>query len=592
MAGRFPSPVPPYPPLVMADSERDRLEFLAHRLIHKALEDYDTHRQNGSKVDAQSWKLVRKSDQLTMYKRAEPSALYQPPEARQPATAIRSRAESISIVENSITQGRPRQKMPILLQVGAIQGTLNEVMYGTVAVDGQGMMLKTAYTDDTLLDGETLCQLRGPSATHPFRFLGVKWVIKGTPHAPLVRPRDSVFLEATGILTREDKDERVGYHLMHSVSIPGYGPLEDRKIVRGQISSCILYTESPDSPGVDVFMKARFDPNGNVSESVATQSAALALMYGAKISVCAQNKKLSWLLRSSPDSPVHRPSRSMSMTRQRSCPICAKSFSMFSGSVECEMCSTVICSGCSAKKKLGFARPGSKRVVLRPVAFCTSCLTHARRLNVFDAARQEVLAGFGVDEINASICTTSVSKKPRPDSLGNVHNCRRRDLQATKKAPVISKSLPPDITRHRSESVLTKQDEKPRRQRVNTWGNGDVESPTTTNRWVRLEREMAASTQIEDLDDSDEFGEITIHESSLIKVVDPRDQRSCSYPTPNPAAPSRESAQQDFMARIIAMRNAAEDAYQTTRKTAQAQFEQLSKNHNRFGHDQGTFAIR
>ncbi|KAG6960472.1 hypothetical protein JG687_00008218 [Phytophthora cactorum] len=276
---RFPSPVPPYPPLVMADSERDRLEFLAHRLIHKALEDYDVHRQNGAKVDARSWKLVRKSDQLAMYKRAEPSSLYQSPEA---ATAIRSRAESASIIESSITQGRPRQKMPILLQVGAIQGTLNEVMYGTIAVDGRGMMLKTAYTDDTLLDGETLCQLRGPSATHPFRFLGVKWVVKGTPHAPMVRPRDIVFLEATGILTREDNNERVGYHLMHSVSVPGYGPLDDRKIVRGQISSCILYTESPDSPaGVDVFMKARFDPNGNVSESVATQSAALALILSS-----------------------------------------------------------------------------------------------------------------------------------------------------------------------------------------------------------------------------------------------------------------------------------------------------------------------
>ncbi|KAG2935106.1 hypothetical protein PC117_g12473 [Phytophthora cactorum] len=569
MAGRFPSPVPPYPPLVMADSERDRLEFLAHRLIHKALEDYDVHRQNGAKVDARSWKLVRKSDQLAMYKRAEPSSLYQSPEA---ATAIRSRAESASIIESSITQGRPRQKMPILLQVGAIQGTLNEVMYGTIAVDGRGMMLKTAYTDDTLLDGETLCQLRGPSATHPFRFLGVKWVVKGTPHAPMVRPRDIVFLEATGILTREDNNERVGYHLMHSVSVPGYGPLDDRKIVRGQISSCILYTESPDSPaGVDVFMKARFDPNGNVSESVATQSAALALI---------------------PDSPVHRPSRSMSMTRQRSCPICAKSFSMFSGSVECEMCSTAICSGCSAKKKLGFARTGSKRVVLRPVAFCTSCLTHARRLNVFDAARQEVLAGFGVDETSASTCSTSMAKEPRPDSIGNVHNCRRRDLQGTKKALAISKSLPPEITRHRSESVLAKKDEMPRRQRVNTWGNGDVESPTATNRWVRLEREMAGSKQIEDVNEVDDFGEITIHESSLVKVVDPRDQRSCSYPTPNPAAPGRESAQEEFMARIIAMRNAAEDAYRTTRKTAQAQFEQLSKAHNGFSHGQDSFSVR
>lgn len=50
------------------------------------------------------------------------------------------------------------------------------------------------------------------------------------------------------------------------------------------------------------------------------------------------------------------------------------------------------------------------------------------------------------------------------------------------------------------------------------------------------------------------------------------------------------------MARIIAMRNAAEDAYMTTRKTAQAQFEQLTKPHNnrsvRFSLDPEAHAVR
>ncbi|GMF21709.1 unnamed protein product [Phytophthora lilii] len=492
--------------------------------------------------------------------------------------------------------------MPTLLQVGAIQGSLHEVMYGTIAVDGPAMMLKTASTEDTLLDGETLCQLRGPSAAHPFRFLGVKWAVKGTPHnalAPLVRPRDFVYLEATGILTREGMDERVGYHLMHSIKVPGYGPLDDKKIVRAQISSCILYAETPD--GVDVFMKARFDPNGSVSESVATQSAALALMYGAKISACAQNKKLLWLLRSSQDSPgQQRPTRSMSVTRHRTCPICAKGFSVFSGTAECEMCSTVICYGCSVKRKLGFAKPGSKRVTVRAAIFCTSCFTYARRLDDFDAARQEVLAGFGVDETTPSACAASVASGVRSDVRPSVHNCRRSDLPKTqrpvsqKRAPLVAKAKPPEFTRHNSEGVMPKHDQPPRRERVNTWVTGDVESPTASSRWARLEREIAGSRQVKQIDEDDEFGEIKIHECSLIKVVDPRENRSCSYPSPPPPAPTRESAQGEFMARIIAMRNAAEIAYMTTRQTAQAQFEQLSKAHKpvRFSHDQeATYAV-
>ncbi|GMF42443.1 unnamed protein product [Phytophthora fragariaefolia] len=465
MVSRFPTAISPFPPLVMADNERDRLEYLAHRLVHKALTDYDAHRRAGGNVDAQNWKLVRKVDQLAMYKRVETTSLYQSADTRQPATPVRPPAESTSIIDNSIMRSRTRQKMPMLLQVGTIQGTLHEVMYGTIAVDGPTMMLKTAYTEDTLLDGETLCQLRGPSAAHPFRFLGVKWAVKSTPHAalaPIVRPRDLVYIEATGILTREESNERVGYHLMHSVSVPGYGPLDDRKIVRAQVSSCILYTETPDSPGVvDVFMKARFDPNGNVSESVAAQSAALAFMYGAKVNVCAQNKKLSWLLRSSPDSQGQQPSRSMSMTRQRSCPICVKSFNMFKGTAECEMCSTVICHRCSVKKKLGFAKTGSKKVILHPVAFCTSCLTHARRLDDFDAARQEVLTGFGVGE------ASSAARRFKADPLPSVHNCRRRDLQRAKTAPpTISISEPPEIARHHSEGVMAKKDSTPANQYV------------------------------------------------------------------------------------------------------------------------------
>ncbi|KAL4151389.1 hypothetical protein PRNP1_008334 [Phytophthora ramorum] len=587
MAGRFPMPVPPFPPLAMATSERERLELLTHRLIHKALADYDVHRQGGAKVDARSWKLVRKCEQLAMYKRSEPSALYQPAHARQPATAIRTRAESVSIIEGSITQGRPRQKMPLLLQVGAIQGTLDEVMYGTVALDGPAMMLKTACTEDTLLDAETLCQLRGPSPTHPFRFLGVKWVVKGTPHmalAAVVRPRDLVFIEATGILTREGSKEKIGYHLMHSVQVPGYGPLDDKKIVRAQISSCLLYTETPGSVGsVDVFMKARFDPNGSVSEGVATQSAALALMYSAKVSVCAQNKKLLWLLHTSPEFPVQqRPSTAVSMTRQRCCPICAKSFTIFSGTANCELCSTAVCTACSVKKKLAFGKPPSKRVTWRSVAFCTSCLTHARRLGGFDAARQEVAWSYTTQTVRTS---TDLPVVPA------IHNCRRRDLQEVKEAPSISQMQTPTIIRHHSEGVMARKSATPHRERVNTWNTGDADLGTTS-RWDKLELEFVAPKEVEEVDE-DEFDEIKVSKDSLV-LVDPRDNRSCSYPTPHPAPARRESSQDEIMARILAMRNAAEDAYQTTRRTAQAQFEQRTSAQSpvRFGHDHEAHAVR
>ncbi|KAF1773890.1 hypothetical protein GQ600_16681 [Phytophthora cactorum] len=168
--------------------------------------------------------------------------------------------------------------MPTLLQVGTIEGTLNDVMYGLASFDAVGTLIKSSYTAEEVVDAETLYELQGPTPEEPFRFLGIKWVVKSTSSSvkAFVWPRDLTFIAATGILNRQG-GERVGYHLMHSVDLgKGYGPLEGKRIVRGRISSCYLYRQTS-SNTVDVYMKTNFEPNGSVHESVALLSAANSL---------------------------------------------------------------------------------------------------------------------------------------------------------------------------------------------------------------------------------------------------------------------------------------------------------------------------
>ncbi|KAF1779559.1 hypothetical protein GQ600_3618 [Phytophthora cactorum] len=116
------------------------------------------------------------------------------------------------------TTSNSEWNMPTLLQVGTIEGTLNDVMYGLASFDAVGTLIKSSYTAEEVVDAETLYELQGPTPEEPFRFLGIKWVVKSTSSSvkAFVWPRDLTFIAATGILNRQG-GERVGYHLMHSV---------------------------------------------------------------------------------------------------------------------------------------------------------------------------------------------------------------------------------------------------------------------------------------------------------------------------------------------------------------------------------------
>ncbi|KAH7472452.1 uncharacterized protein KRP23_9445 [Phytophthora ramorum] len=144
---------------------------------------------------------------------------------------------------------------------------------------------------------------------------------------------------------------------------------------------------------VDVYMKTNFEPNGSVHESVALLSAANSLTYCLKAALCAQNKKLSWLLThpktDETEAGSARPS-TVRIKKRNDCGVCTRPIGTFSRGHTCRVCSARACSTCCVKKKLSFPGPGYKAVDQRSVAICTHCLTHARKLNSLDIAKQEI----------------------------------------------------------------------------------------------------------------------------------------------------------------------------------------------------------
>jgi hypothetical protein len=428
MSHRFPIQEAVFPPLQLSEATKDKFINTALMQLTRALRDYDKYQKWQAsrppslryQLHPAMWKPIKTCEQLTVYRRVP----HDDAVVTAPAKGTRRRARSrtleamrlatandqdsvSSAPKESVTDAWPwiqtrgsgpapssEWSMPTLLQVGTIEGTLDDVMYGSASFDGVGTLIKSSYTAEEVVDAETLYTFQGPTPDEPFRFLGLKWVVKSTSSSvkAFVWPRDLTFIAATGILNRQG-GERVGYHLMHSVELgKGFGPLERKRIVRGRVSSCYLYRQTS-SNTVDVYMKTNFQPNGSVHESVALLSAANSLTYCLKSALCAQNKKLAWLLAhpttDEAEAGSARPS-TVRIKKRNDCGVCTRPIGAFSRGHSCRVCSARACSTCCVKKKLSFLGQGHKTVEQRPVIVCTHCLTLARKLDSLDIAKQEV----------------------------------------------------------------------------------------------------------------------------------------------------------------------------------------------------------
>ncbi|GAB9463353.1 hypothetical protein Gpo141_00000816 [Globisporangium polare] len=419
------------PALALSAAEREHYEKMAGALVDDTISQYDEYdRVYHRQVNKEQWKAVKRREHLTVYKErkvARPKVMLEPQsQAQQPQQQKSSRllsrfstaalpspaGEHSSVTQDTVqatAETRPfasttKWTVPTLFMVGTIVGTLDDVMYGVATFDGPSMVLKTTYTHDELADGEILNEIHGPTAEDPFRFLGIKWVVKGNPAAvsKFVRPRDLVFLEATGV--REcprGGGDRIGYHLMHSLDLPGYGPLQGKakEILRGRVSSCIVFKQLSNGT-VDVYMKANFEPNGKVTEPVAVLSAANGLIYCWRSVHCAQHKKLAWLLAAKKKQPRGRELKADStavdlQSLRNKCNTCSKTPHAFRQMTPCPLCAENMCSTCRVPKKLSYVGDATAKFILqKTVPFCKRCISGASQLSAFEVAKDEVLSGM------------------------------------------------------------------------------------------------------------------------------------------------------------------------------------------------------
>ncbi|GAB9476427.1 hypothetical protein Gpo141_00013493, partial [Globisporangium polare] len=385
---KFPTPTAMFPPVALSPTESARYEQLAKGLVGDTLADYDLYNDvQQRQVSKKLWKTVKSRENLTVYKdrRHDPDGNVHRGLAsgisvssasnassstscgndqlqRVHAASASSRSSSSShssSLSAAILDSIPAEEwnLPKLLMVGTLSGTLDDVMYGLATPDPGLMLLKAHYAQDEVVDGQVLAQIHGPSPQEPYRFLGLKWLVKGNPAAvsALVLPRDLVVLESTGVIPHPRTGERIGYFLMHSVDIPTCFELPKKAAVRGRISSCYIFKELGNGV-VDVYMKGFVEASGRIADAVAIISATNGLLCCWKAVVCAQSKKLVWMLKTRLREDKRRivngslASASASWASQDEqqqtpnfCGMCSRSFKVYNRVACCQLCDGAMC---------------------------------------------------------------------------------------------------------------------------------------------------------------------------------------------------------------------------------------------------------
>eukprot|EP00644_Phytophthora_capsici_P006089 jgi/Phyca11/576458/estExt2_Genewise1.C_PHYCAscaffold_890057 len=318
----------------LSQDEAQVCSRLSELLLADALKTYTEQTQ----VDLQQWKPIKKKDQLCVYKQRK--------EAKQ--AAVLPPAQSMT----------HETDLPLLLVTGHVAGHINDAMYGVTSATTRAMKLNSAYADDALEDAEVLVTVEGPTIEEPFRFLGLKWAVR---HDAMAKRRDLLYLEATGI-TRLANGDRVGYRVMHSVSVKALALLAttstSSSVIRARTSIVQLFhqqSSSESSSGLtgtlNVFTRGYYDPQGGMMQFMAVNAAAELLLHMTFSAVdCAHLKKIAYAAQQA----GHADGIMGDGAWSTNCSLCDRRVGhlLNRSGAPCSICTKMVCSRCSVVKKL------------------------------------------------------------------------------------------------------------------------------------------------------------------------------------------------------------------------------------------------
>ncbi|KAJ0409050.1 hypothetical protein ATCC90586_000637 [Pythium insidiosum] len=363
------TPRRPFPTLELSTADRKEICQIAKHVVRAAVDEYEYFLwTDHGQLSPARWSLVQAKDDIRVY------------DSRQHAAQPRS------------------ERQRLLLAVGTVVGTVEDAALGMMVRTEEELRLKARYMQEAVTNCAVLAVVQRPKAEKPFRSITVQWVVRGVPWhlRALSKPRDSVFIDATGVLSLSN-NERVVFQLVHSIELP-QAPSLQPMYSRTKLSHCSLWRQV-DGTRVETYTRAVIETPDRLTAPLMVHSTAESFLSMWRIQHCAQMRKLAWFIttRTPLLGAADKPPASGNYDKSDDdgkCGTCGKasrSVRRRSAKCMCLACGRFVCNECRTKKEL-FAASAEGEIVATSVVVCLSCLTLAVRANAADVLRDELAA--------------------------------------------------------------------------------------------------------------------------------------------------------------------------------------------------------
>lgn len=274
---RFNRPSDTFPRSVVPFDKVEEYGVLANRVVDDTLRHYAYHKSKGRRnsiVDESQWKLFKATKDFAVYKQRYA--------AKENCNILQTLAgEDLVISKN---------KCPMLLGIGSVDGRLDDMLYGAVVENTRDLRIRMSYTEEDVEDAQILQVLASPTADNPFSCGSVIWVVNGSSPIPFMKKRDVVQLHFVG--TRQlANGERIGFSIWHSVDIRNAPSLyNNNDLVRAKSSFCVIWRQATENT-IDVYHRGFVAYMGNAPEFTSTTVGVQATFAAQNIIHAAYAKK-------------------------------------------------------------------------------------------------------------------------------------------------------------------------------------------------------------------------------------------------------------------------------------------------------------